>query len=95
MADALGGGVDVVSGPPTAVNGDDEGAATALLRFLNDARLSHEVGERAARYAAEAFDIENITGRFERLFQRLCSGVPRRRLKHLVYQRRESKAERD
>jgi len=76
-------------------NGDDEGTAAALLRFLSDSHLSQQVRERAARYAAESFDIEKITGRFERLLQRICSGVPRRRQKQAVNQRRALETEPD
>ena len=59
--------------------GDAAAMADAVLAFLNDDDLRKEAGALARSYAERTFEISSITDRFERLFERLLSGTPRRR----------------
>jgi colanic acid biosynthesis glycosyl transferase WcaI len=59
--------------------GDAAALADAVLAFLNDDDLRKEAGALARSYAERTFEISTITDRFERLFERLHSGTPRRR----------------
>jgi glycosyltransferase involved in cell wall biosynthesis len=66
-----GGGRVVAPGDAAAMN-------EAVLAYLDDENLRSHTGARARDYAERTFDISTITGRFERLFERLRSGPPRR-----------------
>jgi glycosyltransferase involved in cell wall biosynthesis len=52
--------------------------AQAILAYTDDPELAKTTGAQARRYAEQTFDISNIASRFERLFERLISGPPRR-----------------
>jgi glycosyltransferase involved in cell wall biosynthesis len=59
---------------------DDPAALTEIiLGYLNNETLRTQAGEKARQYAEQTFDIVKITDRFERLFERLHTGPPRRR----------------
>jgi glycosyltransferase involved in cell wall biosynthesis len=58
--------------------GDAAAMSEAVLAYLDDENLRSHTGARARDYAERTFDISTITGRFERLFERLRSGPPRR-----------------
>ena len=59
--------------------GDAAAMTDAVLAFLNDDDLRKQAGALARSYAERTFEISTITDRFERLFERLHSGAPRRR----------------
>jgi colanic acid biosynthesis glycosyl transferase WcaI len=58
--------------------GDAAAMVEAILGYLNNQTRRTQTGEHARNYAQQTFDISAITDRFERLFQRLASGPPRR-----------------
>jgi len=53
--------------------------ADAVRNFLDDDQARTQTGLRAREYAERTYEISGITDRFERLFERLCSGIPRLR----------------
>ena len=59
--------------------GDADEMAEAVQSYLDDNILCAESGRRARAYAEGRFEIGHIAGRFERLFERLHTGPPRRR----------------
>jgi len=59
--------------------GDADAMADAVRNFLDDDQARIQTGLRAREYAERTYEISGITDRFERLFERLCSGVPRLR----------------
>jgi glycosyltransferase involved in cell wall biosynthesis len=58
--------------------GDAAAMGEAVLAYIDDDRLQKEAAAQARSYAERTFDIAAIAGRFERLFERLRSGPPRR-----------------
>ncbi len=58
--------------------GDAAAMSEAVLAYLDDAALRIQTGAQARSYAERTFDIAVIASRFERLFERLRSGPPRR-----------------
>jgi glycosyltransferase involved in cell wall biosynthesis len=63
-----------------AVPADDASAmAAAICVLLSDDAKRAEAGKRAREYAEQTFQISEIAARFERLFERLATGTPRRR----------------
>jgi glycosyltransferase involved in cell wall biosynthesis len=58
--------------------GDAAAMSEAVLAFLDDDGLRRQTGAQARSYAERTFDIAAIAARFERLFERLRSGPPRR-----------------
>jgi putative colanic acid biosynthesis glycosyltransferase WcaI len=67
----------IIAPPDDAVAMAD--AVTALL--ADDGHRS-EIAANARRYAERAFEISSIADRFERLFERLCTGTLRRYPRH-------------
>jgi colanic acid biosynthesis glycosyl transferase WcaI len=62
------------------VPADDASAmADAVGALLSDDEKRAEAGKRAREYAERTFQISEIAARFEKLFQRLATGTPRRR----------------
>lgn len=65
----------------TIVPPDDAAAlAEAVASVLADDGLRARQASRARQYAESMFEITKIADRFERLFERLLSGVPRHRI---------------
>jgi glycosyltransferase involved in cell wall biosynthesis len=58
--------------------GDAAAMSEAVLAYLEDDSLRRQAGAAARSYAERTFEISTIAGRFERLFERLRSGPPRR-----------------
>jgi glycosyltransferase involved in cell wall biosynthesis len=58
---------------------DRAGLSKAVLSYLDNEDLRTQAARSARRYAERAYDIGEITDRFERLFERLHDGPPRRR----------------
>jgi glycosyltransferase involved in cell wall biosynthesis len=58
--------------------GDAAAMSEAVLGYLEDESLRKQAGAAARSYAERTFEISTIAGRFERLFERLRSGPPRR-----------------
>lgn len=56
---------------------DGAGIRGAILRLIDDAGEGAAMGGRGRAYAEQTFAIGPIADRFERLFDRLCSGPPR------------------
>jgi len=62
---------------------DDAAAmADAVASVLANDRLRADYAARARQYAEQTFEITKIADRFERLFERLRSGAPRRGILH-------------
>jgi KaiC/GvpD/RAD55 family RecA-like ATPase len=51
----------------------------AVQAYLDNPQLRNQAARRGRLYAEQTFDIEKIADRFERLFERLRTGPPRRR----------------
>jgi glycosyltransferase involved in cell wall biosynthesis len=58
--------------------GDAAAMKEAVLKYLDDSSLRQQAAAHGRSYAERTFDISDIAGRFERLFERLRSGPPRR-----------------
>ena len=76
VASAVGGMLDVVTHERNGLlvpPGDDEALAAALRRLMNDPELRVRLAG-AARERAQAFDIQRVASRYERLFGSLAAG---------------------
>lgn len=62
----------------TVMPSDAGGFADAAAELLENEALRHQLGRNARRYAESAFDIERITGEFERALRRASPAGPGR-----------------